>query len=114
MKNIIIIVIIGILTISIISVLDSCNITTYNNVKIIDKEQQQIIKGSKDNLSTNIRYLIITDKGTFICESNILQGKFNNSDIYYHIKKDSIYSEIKVSGYGKGFIFDYQNIISIK
>lgn len=87
--------------------------TTYSNVKIESKHQQDIIKG-KEDISTEIRYLIITDKGTFICESNFWKGKFNNSDIFWHIKEDSVYSSITVTGYGKGFLFDYQNVISIK
>lgn len=89
--------------------------TTYNNVKIESKHQQELIgKKNGSDISTEIRYLIITDKGTFICESNFWKGKFNNSDIFWHIKEDSTYSSITVTGWGKGFFFDYQNLISIK
>lgn len=95
------------------NLVNSTNTVIYNNVKIIDKQQQQLITGSGNNISTEIRYLVITDKGTFICESNIFQGKFNNSDIFWHIKKDSTYANMKVSGFGKSFFFDYQNILEI-
>lgn len=89
-------------------------VTTLTDVKIIDKQQQQKISGTDGNISTEYRYIVVTDKGTFICESNLIQGKFNNSDIFYHIKVDSVYKEVKVSGYGKGFFFDYQNILSVR
>jgi hypothetical protein len=91
------------------NVFNSTNTTVYNNVKIIDKQQQMIVKET----TTEYRYLVITDKGTFICESNIFQGKFNNSDIFWRIQKDSTYSNVTVSGIGKSFLFDYQNIINI-
>lgn len=100
--------------VTLISVANSTKTTTYQNVKIQDKQQQQLIKGSGSDMRTEIRYLVITDKGTFVCESNLLQGKFNNSDIFWRLKVDSTYSEIKVSGFGKSFLFNYQNLIEIK
>lgn len=81
-----------------------------HNVKVIDKEQQMIIKDGK----TEYRYLVITDKGTFICESSMLNGKFNNSDIFYRIHKDTTYATMKVCGFGKSFAFDYQNVLEIQ
>lgn len=63
--------------------------------------------------STDYRYLVITDKGTFICESSWVNGKFNNSDEFYRIKKDSTYTFVVV-GWGKSFLTDYKNIIEIK
>lgn len=90
--------------------MNSVHTETYYNVKVLDKQQQQIIK----NKTTEYRYIIITDKGTFIVVNNLIQGKFNNSDIFYRIKKDSVYKEVIVSGYGKSILFDYQNIIEIK
>lgn len=106
-------VIIGVVLLVIANMADSNKISVYNSVKVLDKQQQQIIKGSDGSISTEIRYLVITDKGTFICKSNLFKGKFNNSDIFWHIQKDSIYSELKASGFGKGLLFDYPNIISI-
>ena len=106
-------IVFGMLAIT-ISVANSTKTTTYQNVKIQDKQQQQLIKGSGNDMRTEIRYLVITDKGTFVCESNLLQGKFNNSDLFWRLKVDSTYSEIKVSGFGKGFLFDYQNLMEIK
>lgn len=112
-------IIIAVASISIVSIL-AFNITssstteTIKNVKIKKLKEQQLINGTKGNMSTEMRYLVITDKGTFICESNWLQGKFNNSDIFYNLVQDSTYSEITVSGFGKRFFNDYQNLISVK
>ena len=110
MQGLIGIIVFSVLSVFALNILDSSQITTFENVKILDKQQQMLVKKAH----TDYRYLVITDKGTFICESNMLQGKFNNSDIFYHIQKDSTYSEMKVSGFGKGFLFDYQNILEIK
>ena len=63
-------------------------------------------------MSTEIRYLVVTDKETFVCKSSFINGKFDNSNIFWHLKKDSTYN-FKVCGIGKGFIFDYRNILSV-
>jgi len=78
--------------------------------KVINLQSQQLIKGSGNNMSTEIRYLVITEKETFVCESSLLQGKWNNSDIFWHLQKDSTYT-FKVQGFGKGIVFDYRNIL---
>lgn len=83
------------------------------NCKIVDLQQQQIISGSKDRVSTEIRYLIITDKETFICKSSFYNSKYDNSNIFFHLQKGKVYN-FKVSGYGKSFLFDYRNILEIK
>lgn len=82
------------------------------NCKVIELQQQQLITGGKDNMRTEIRYLVITDKETFICESSMLNGKFDNSNIFWHLKKDKIYT-FKVCGVGKGFFFDYRNVLEV-
>ena len=87
------------------------SIEVVNNQKVVDLEQQQIISGHK-TVNTKIRYLVITDKETFICESSVINGKYNNADIFYHLKKDSIYN-FKVCGKGKSLLYDYRNIIDI-
>lgn len=82
------------------------------NCKVIDLQQQQIIKGSSSSVKTEIRYLVITDKETFICESSLLNEKFNNSDLYLRLKKDSVYT-FRVAGFGKSVIYDYRNILEV-
>jgi len=96
-----------------IGVYNDTNISNIKNCKVIDLQQQQLITGGKDNMRTEIRYLVITDKETFICENSMLNGKFDNSNIFWHLKKDKIYS-FKVCGVGKGFLFDYRNILEFK
>lgn len=81
--------------------------------KVIKTISQQLIENSGDDVKTNIRYLVVTDKGTFTCETSILNWKFKNSDIFWRIHEDSIYT-FKVAGVGKGTLFDYPNIIQIK
>lgn len=108
MKVIIPIIILLILLAIGLSINNETKITVYQNVKVLDKQQQQLIKKE----TTDYRYLVITDKGTFICDSSLVNGKFNNSDLFWHIQKDSAYN-FKVCGVGKGILFDYQNIIEI-
>lgn len=85
-------------------------ITSVKNCKVIDLQQQQLITGDKDHMRTEIRYLIITDKETFICERSLLNGKFDNSNVFWHLKKDKTYT-FKVCGVGKGLFFDYRNVL---
>lgn len=80
--------------------------------KVTDLQVQQIVSGHKNNLKTYVRYLVITDSETFVVNDNYLRFKFNNSDIFYHLKKDSTYS-FKVSGIGKTLLSDYRNILKI-
>ena len=104
----------------ILFIISAISVTIYNeskigfvkSCKILELQQQQKISGSGKNISTEIRYLVVSDKETFICESSLLNGKFDNSNIFFHLKKDSIYN-FKVCGSGKSFIFDYRNILEV-
>ena|SRR6478736_10410021 len=80
------------------------------NQKVLKLQQQTIMTGGKDNISTEIRYLVITDKETFIVETSLLNGKYNNSDIFWRLKEGSVYN-FRVCGYGKGALTDYRNIL---
>lgn len=96
-------------------VLSSCNqvnVTTVSDCKVIELQQQQLIQSSGGNTTTEIRYLVVTDKETFVCESSLLNGKFNNSDIFFHLKEDSTYT-FKVAGVGKTMVSEYRNILEI-
>jgi hypothetical protein len=42
----------------------------------------------------------------------LLIGKFNNSDIYWHLKEDSTYT-FKVAGVGRSMITEYRNILEV-
>lgn len=96
----------------IFSIWNESNVSIVENCKVMDLQQQQLIKGVDGNMSTQIRYLVITDKETFVCESSLVNGKFNNSDIYWRLKKDNVYS-FKVAGIGKSMITEYRNILEI-
>ena len=90
----------------------STKIDTVRDCKVIKLQQQQIISSSDGSVSTEIRYLIITDKETFICESSLLNGKFNNSDIFWRLKEGETYS-FKVCGMGKTALTDYRNVLEV-
>ena len=80
--------------------------------KVVKLQQQNIISGDNQSMKTDIRYLVITDKETFVCESSLLNGKFNNSDIFFRLKEDSTYT-FQVCGIGKTAFTDYRNILDI-
>ena len=68
------------------------NVSTVRDCKVIRLQQQTLMKGETNNLKTEIRYLIVTDKGTFICKNSIIHWKFNNSDIFLRLKEGSTYT----------------------
>lgn len=92
---------------------NQATVETVPNCKVLNLQQQQILGATdREGFSTHYRYLVITDKETFICESSFLNGKFNNSDIFWRLQKDSTYT-FKVAGFGKGIITDYRNILEV-
>jgi len=95
-----------------VSFSNQSNTETVTNCKVMDLQQQQLVKGSDGTINTQMRYLVITDKETFVCESSPLNLKFNNSDIFYRLKRDSIYN-FKVAGIGKSMFTEYRNILEI-
>lgn len=78
-----------------------------------DLQQQQKISGSKNNVTTKIRFLVVTDKETFVVESSVFNWKFNNSDLFYRLEKGAKY-DFEVAGIGKGAFTDYRNILSFQ
>ncbi len=81
--------------------------------KVIAKQIQQKISGSGNDLKTEIRYIVATDKETYVVENSVINLKFNNSDIYMRIDTGKSYT-FKVCGWGKTMITDYRNILSIQ
>ena len=92
--------------------INDSNVMVVDNCKVLDLQQQSIISSPDKNVSTEIRYLVITDKETFICKSSLLNSKFNNSDVFWRLKKDSTYN-FRVAGVGKSLIFDYRNVLEV-
>lgn len=80
--------------------------------KVLKLQQQQKISGSSESVSTDIRYLIVTDQGTFVCKNALLHFKFNNSDIFLRLKEDSTY-KMKVAGVGKSIFTEYKNVLKV-
>lgn len=112
MRTIIVLVLISMMCLGLYQFLSQSNIEVVKDCKVLELQQQQLIEGTDGNMSTRIRYLVITDKETFICENSLLNGKFNNSDIFWRLKKDSIYT-FKVAGVGKSFVTEYRNILEV-
>ncbi len=94
--------------------LNSGNRTEITNVTVKKLVAQNLVSGSSDNLATEIRYLVVTNKGVFLCESSVLNGKFNNSEIFYSLKEDSTYNKFVVVGIGKTMFSDYPNLIAVE
>lgn len=111
-KGIIVLVLIMFIGLIIISINNESTISVVDNCKVMDLQQQQLISGTDGSIRTEIRYLVITDKETFVCENSLLNGKYNNSDIYWRLKKDSTYT-FKVAGVGKSVITQYRNILEV-
>jgi len=93
--------------------LNQGDVSTVENCKVIDLQQQMHIDSENGNTSTTYRYLVITDKETFVCENSLLNLKFNNSDIFWRLKKDSTYT-FTVAGIGKSMVTEYRNILEYK
>lgn len=95
-------------------------ISTYANIKnsstiryVTAKVEKTFVQQNIKKESTEYRYLVITDKETFICKNDFINGKFNNSDIFFKIKEGQTYT-FKVSGIGKSMFFDYSNILEVQ
>lgn len=85
----------------------------YTNVKTITcKVTDKGVKRTGSGQDAEDLYLIYTDKGTFKIEDQLFYGKFNSSDLYGKIMKDSTYT-FKVGGYRVGITSSYPNIIKI-
>lgn len=89
--------------------IDSTKKATVKDCKVLTLTEQQLISQN----GTTIRYLVITDKETFVCKRSIINGKYDNSNIYWRLKKDSVYN-FKVAGGGKSLLTDYRNILDYK
>lgn len=82
-------------------------------VTVKDKQIQQLIKSSGSSLRTEIRYLVFTDKEMFVVENSIMNGAYNNSEIYMSLDTGKQYT-LTVCGYGKSIITEYRNIVKIQ
>ncbi|MEO6305569.1 MAG: hypothetical protein ABIP51_20565 [Bacteroidia bacterium] len=95
-----------------VSAVDASRTEIIDNYRVIDVQKEQIISGTQNNVSTEYRYIVVTDKETFICKIAPLNKKFNETDIFYRLVKGNSYS-FEVAGFGKTLFTDYRNIIEI-
>lgn len=65
-----------------IAYVNQTTLAEVRDCKVITLQNQQLIKGSGSSMKTEIRYLVITDKETFVCESSVFNSKFDNSNIF--------------------------------
>lgn len=107
----------GVLFILITVFVGGCGLTIYDQkhkgeviATVTDLQLLQKISGSGSSMKTEIRFIVITDKETFITENSLFNFKFNNSDIFYRLEKGKAY-KFKVCGIGKGIFTDYRNIL---
>mgnify|MGYP003641915783 CR=1 FL=1 len=76
-------------------------------VVVLDKERITKVTDGSDHSY----YLVYTDTGTFKVEDSIVLFRFNSSDVYGKLYKDSVYN-IKTVGFRSGFLSEYPNIIT--
>lgn len=68
------------------------------------------VSGSKEDISTQIYYLLYTDKGTFRIN---IDGILAHPEFAGKIEKDSVY-EISVCGVDVPFFGVYRNVVDVK
>lgn len=84
---------------------------TQNDINITVTDKERVTYSSGESVSS--KYLIYTETEVFECTDNLLVGKFNSSDIYGQLRKDSTYL-VTVYGYRVPYLSWYRNIIKIK
>jgi len=88
---------------------------TYHVIKFTTVETIEIIVNKTERVQNdeNSKYLVFTENETFENTDDILQGKFNSSDIQGKFKENQTY-EVKVWGWRIPILSKYRNIISIE
>lgn len=111
MKKVFSIAIISILIICIASVA-YMNFAGAQNIDVKVNKLERIERMSTVNkeLSTDIYYLLFTDKGTFRIS---IDGLFASPQIIGELKPDSVYT-LKVVGYEAPILGIYKNVLSIE
>lgn len=115
MRNLTTIVLIAAISLAIITC-SYCNATKVEfikNYKVIRLVKEKEIHGSKAQIITTFKYIVVTDKETFLCENSFYNSKYDNANTFYHLQEGKCY-DFKVSGYGKSFFFTYRNILEAK
>lgn len=88
MKNVIVTIVLAIVLVTVVlNIANQFSYSTVSDCKVEKLVEQDLLGGNSERMKTEIRYLIVTDKGTFISESSYINLKFNNSDIFFHLKE---------------------------
>ena len=80
-------------------------------IKVNDKERIVETTGG-ENPSVSSKYLVYTEQGVFENTDNLMFLKFNSSDVYNSLKRDSTYN-VTVAGWRIPLFSMYQNVIRI-
>jgi hypothetical protein len=111
MKNIIILIVIGVLFMIIFNVL-RLNHSEIITIKVTGTERITETSGSGKDLSVTSKYLVFTENETFENTDETFVGKWNSSDFQGKFAKDSTY-KVKVVGWRIPFASTYRNIVQI-
>jgi len=84
--------------------------TNTETITITVTDKERVVTGKGDDISS--KYLIYTDKGTFENTDTFIKFKFNSSDLYGKLKKDSTYT-VETYGFRVPFLSMYKNIVKI-
>lgn len=82
--------------------------STEREVDVQVSFKERVCSGSRD--STECKYLVYTDEGTFELTDSILYGNFRSSDIYGRLRQDQCY-RFTVTGWRLPFFSAYPNIV---
>lgn len=89
-----------------------CTFSNQQTLKVrvnkVDKIEE--VSGSKESISTQIYYLLYTDRGTFRIN---IDGILAHPELAGKLEKDSIY-EISVCGVDVPFCGVYRNVVDVK
>ena len=80
---------------------------------IRSKQVQTRMTGAGGDITTEYRYLVKTDKELFVIENSLINGVYNNSELFMSLDTGKQYT-ITVCGWGKSIITEYRNIINIQ
>jgi hypothetical protein len=80
---------------------------------IRNKQVQTRMTGAGGDITTEYRYLVKTDKELFVIENSLINGAYNNSELFMSLDTGKQYT-LTVCGWGKSIITEYRNIINIQ
>lgn len=80
-------------------------------VEIIELTKQEIIvpSGEKSH-KEEVKYFVVTDKGTFMIKNSLVNNIWNPDELFYNLKKGKY--KMKIAGRGPSLILDYPIILS--